>query len=430
MRSDLFTDIYFSRAFRRMAGKTQLFNNNNNDHFHNRLTHTLEVKDIAESINEKLLFIGNDYVIRASSLAHDLGHTPFGHAGERALNEITFQIDSLNNTVNNLYTDKLLFKHNYNSGKVLLGIYHGNERINRVLAAAIAHTDLEYDSYKLSNKEKAATLHYYLKNYIKRENVVARIRKGSVEADIVAIADEIAQRISDLHDITLSKEFVLTSKTIEEFIPKSLANSIDGYPDAFRIKSLMSILRQYLIDGVYYDRKTMKVLIAPAQSESMNYIKTKRNETIHNSNTISKYDKNSEKIIKTIFKKVYRNPFLLDRKMVDSIYARIIASTKQFKNITSFSKEIIPATNGDETMKNKCVFLKRISKISRKLIGKKSSFSLEESHYFRTINSELTYGIVFYIAAMTDRYAIEKYKDLKNIRKSLKLVIDKSKPEA
>ena len=430
MQSDLFTDIYFSRAFRRMAGKTQLFNNNNNDHFHNRLTHTLEVKDIAENINKKILFIGNDYIIKASSLAHDLGHTPFGHAGERALNEITFQIDSLNNTVNNLYTDKLLFKHNYNSGKVLLGIYHGNERIDRVLAAIIAHTDLEYDSYKLSNEEKEATLRYYLKNYIKRKKVVTRIKKGSVEADIVAMADEIAQRISDLHDIALSKEFVLSSKTIDEFIPKSLVNSISGYPDAFRIKSLMAILRQYLIDGVYYDKKTKRVLMASAQSESMKYIKTKRNETIHNSNIISKYDKNSEKIIKTIFIKMYRNPFLLDRKMVNSIYARIVASTRDFKNITSFSKEIVPVIEGNVTMKNKCMFLKRISKISRKLIGKKPIFSLEESHYFRTINSELTYGIVFYIAAMTDRFAIEKYKDLKNIRKSFNLVVDKSKPEA
>ena len=430
MQSDFFIDIYFSRAFRRMAGKTQLFNNNNNDHFHNRLTHTLEVKEIAENINKKLLFIGNNYVIQASSLAHDLGHTPFGHAGERALNEITFQIDSLNNTVNNLYTNKLLFKHNYNSGKVLLGIYHGNERIDRILAAVITHTDLEYDSYKLSDEEKVATLHYYLKNYLKRKNVVDRIKKGSVEADIVAMADEISQRISDLHDIALSKEFILSSEIIDKFIPKNLAHSIEGYPDAFRIKSLMSILRQYLIDGLYYDKKTKRVLMKSAQSETMNYIKLKRNETIHNSNVISKYDKKSEKIIKTIFKKMYRNPFLLDRKMVNSIYTRIIASTREFKNIASFSKEIVPVINSNETMKNKCAFLKNISKTSRKLIRKKSIFNLEESHYFRTINSELTYGIVFYIAAMTDRFAIEKYKDLKNLRKVFNLVVDKNKQEA
>ena len=75
--------IMHSRAFRRMMHKTQIFNANIGDHYRNRLTHTLEVSQIARSIGKNLGL--NDELIEAISLGHDLGHTPFGHAGEVAL---------------------------------------------------------------------------------------------------------------------------------------------------------------------------------------------------------------------------------------------------------------------------------------------------------------------------------------------------------
>lgn len=78
--------IMHSRSFRRMMHKTQIFNANMGDHYRNRLTHTLEVAQISRSIGKVLGL--NDELIEAIALGHDLGHTPFGHIGERTLDGI------------------------------------------------------------------------------------------------------------------------------------------------------------------------------------------------------------------------------------------------------------------------------------------------------------------------------------------------------
>ena len=78
--------ILHSRAFRRLEYKTQVFLNDAGDHYRTRLTHTIEVAAIARTIARSLRL--NEDLTETISLAHDLGHTPFGHAGERALDKI------------------------------------------------------------------------------------------------------------------------------------------------------------------------------------------------------------------------------------------------------------------------------------------------------------------------------------------------------
>ncbi|MBR6239172.1 MAG: deoxyguanosinetriphosphate triphosphohydrolase [Clostridia bacterium] len=78
--------IIHSKAFRRMKDKTQVFLHPSSSHYRTRLTHTMEVSQIARTISKALRL--NEDLTEAIALGHDLGHTPFGHAGERAINRI------------------------------------------------------------------------------------------------------------------------------------------------------------------------------------------------------------------------------------------------------------------------------------------------------------------------------------------------------
>ncbi len=92
-----------SSAFRRLVYKTQVFVNHEGDLYRTRLTHSLEVAQIARTIAGVLGL--NEYLVEAICLAHDLGHTPFGHAGQDALNQCMREYGG--------------FEHNYQSLRVV-----------------------------------------------------------------------------------------------------------------------------------------------------------------------------------------------------------------------------------------------------------------------------------------------------------------------
>src|SRR5499425_1219343 len=81
--------VIHARAFRRLEAKTQVFTVRFSDHFRNRLTHTLEVSQIARTVASALRL--NAELVEALALVHDIGHAPFGHAGERKLDELMRQ---------------------------------------------------------------------------------------------------------------------------------------------------------------------------------------------------------------------------------------------------------------------------------------------------------------------------------------------------
>lgn len=161
--------IIHTTAFRRLEYKTQVFVFYEGDHYRNRLTHTLEVAQLGRSIARALG--GNEDLAEAICLAHDLGHPPFGHAGEYALNELMKGKGGFNHNTQSYRIVTELETHNRNF-KGLNLTYETREGI-------IKH-ETEYDRSEAKDFEPH--------------------KSASLEAQIANFADEIAYNAHDLED--------------------------------------------------------------------------------------------------------------------------------------------------------------------------------------------------------------------------------------
>lgn len=136
--------ILYSKAFRRLQHKAQVYSNKEGDHYRTRLTHTLEVTQIAKSISRNLGI--NIHLTEAIALGHDIGHTPFGHAGEEVLDNIMRGNDDLGGKLN-YSIDYGGFKHNFNCLKILEIVEekHDREGLNltwQTLDGILKHTSV------------------------------------------------------------------------------------------------------------------------------------------------------------------------------------------------------------------------------------------------------------------------------------------------
>ncbi|NOZ63270.1 MAG: dNTP triphosphohydrolase [Calditrichaeota bacterium] len=181
--------IIHSRAFRRLKHKQQVFLISEGDHYRTRLTHTLEVSQLSRTLSRALGL--NELLVEAIALGHDLGHTPFGHVGEVVLNQILDGTDNLDS----LLTGKNLggFKHNYQSLRVLDFIekkyidFDGLNLTAFVREGILKHTRLLREEYQYPDFQ-------YEGLYFELDHAM------TLEGQVVAICDEIAQRTHDLED--------------------------------------------------------------------------------------------------------------------------------------------------------------------------------------------------------------------------------------
>ncbi len=165
--------IIHSTAFRRLEYKTQVFVNHEGDLFRTRLTHSLEVAQIARSVARTLRV--NEDLVEAISLAHDLGHTPFGHAGQDALNDCMRDFGG--------------FEHNLQSLRVVDAL---EERYGA------------FDGLNLCFETREGILKHCSADHARRlgalgERFLQR-RQASIEAQIANLADEIAYSNHDIDD--------------------------------------------------------------------------------------------------------------------------------------------------------------------------------------------------------------------------------------
>ncbi len=181
--------IIHSASFRRLKHKTQVFVNTEGDHYRTRITHSMEVAQIARSIAKHLGL--NDDLAETLSLAHDLGHTPFGHAGEEALNECMSNFGG--------------FDHNLQTLRIIMFLEHkylkfkGLNLTIETLDGLLKHNGPVED---LTTVNKLIGL----KNF---KNKINFANSGSLEAQISAISDDIAYNNHDIQDGIRAKMFNL-----------------------------------------------------------------------------------------------------------------------------------------------------------------------------------------------------------------------------
>lgn len=213
--------ILYSKAFRRLSGKTQVYLCGSDDHLRTRLTHTLEVAQIARVIASNLKL--DETLTEAIALGHDVGHTPFGHVGERTLNLIMNGCDRIAACQSEMTSRHKGFKHNWQSVRVasdLERLYEGPglNLTNFTLWGMLHHTrcawrscdylhvangqDRCYLKRMPSDCERAGQLDVSFYAPYRKYTLLNKSGSGawSFEALVVAIADEIAQRHHDVED--------------------------------------------------------------------------------------------------------------------------------------------------------------------------------------------------------------------------------------
>ena len=163
--------VIHSNAFRRLEYKTQVFVNNQGDHYRTRLTHTLEVAQVAKSIARALGL--NEDLTETIALAHDLGHPPFGHAGEDTLNRLA-----------KAHGDADGFDHNKQSLRIVTKLERRYQ--------AFAGLNLSWEVLEGIMKHETA----YTVDDVRWEPD----KQPSLEAQLVDLADELAYNVHDLDD--------------------------------------------------------------------------------------------------------------------------------------------------------------------------------------------------------------------------------------
>ena len=330
--------IIHSAAFRRLEYKTQVFVNHEGDYYRTRLTHTLEVAQIARTIASALCL--NVDLTEAIALAHDLGHTPFGHSGEEALNELMSKNGGFNHNLHGLRVVDYL-EERYPD-------FPGLNLTWEVREGIIRHST----AFDVAEK---------LKEF-------SRYPSASLETQVVDIADEIAYDNHDLDDGLTSgliKESDLASLEIWRDINKNISH---------RYQYISPKKRKYLII-----RSLINLQVTDLISETEHNILKLKLKTCEDARKISKkvvtFSGNMLKLRKPL------RSFLMDRLYHHYRVVRMSIKAKRF-----------------------------IQELFKVYVSNPRQLPLDVQE--KIGKDGIKRVVADYIAAMTDRYALDEYKKL------------------
>ncbi|MBQ3235183.1 MAG: deoxyguanosinetriphosphate triphosphohydrolase [Clostridia bacterium] len=272
MRTDFQRDrdrIIYSRAFIRLKNKTQVFFSPEGDHYMTRLTHTLDVSQIARSISRALAL--NEDLTEAIALGHDLGHTPFGHAGERVLSKL-----SPNG-----------FKHNEQSLRVVDVLENGGQGLNLTeevrdgilnhktgtspktlegqvvsISDRIAYLNHDVDDAIRAGIIKADGLPYSVLKYLgktSRERINVMINsayENSLNKPVISLSPDVDGAMKELRAFMFDKVYMMPTAKKEEERAGYMISSMYGYFKENPSKlpeNYLELLKKYPLETVICD---------------------------------------------------------------------------------------------------------------------------------------------------------------------------------
>jgi dGTPase len=244
--------IIHSSAFRRLKHKTQVFVYHEGDHYRTRLTHSLEVAQIARSVSRALEL--DEDLTEAVALAHDLGHTPFGHAGERELDRLMEAHGG--------------FDHNAQSLRIVTRLerrYAAFDGLNltwETLEGLVKHNG------PLTDAEGHALGHYRERGLPAAIIEYAEVHdlrlasRASAEAQVAAVADDIAYNAHDIDDGLRAGLFDVIDLGDIPLVGSALADVLRRYPDLDKPRVVHETVRRVISsmvgDVLSQTRKTIK----------------------------------------------------------------------------------------------------------------------------------------------------------------------------
>ena len=459
--------LVHSKAFRRMVDKAQIFTSSKGDHYRTRMTHTLCVAQIARSIASRLHM--NVPLTEAIALGHDLGHTPFGHQGERTLDKMARDCANIG------------FKHNFQSlnvASVLEEEYiecSGLDLSVQVLEGMWKHTKIRKSPHDALICDLEGFLPYGIseeaRNHLHPENSFC----STVEGQIVFIADEIAQRSHDLDD-ALSARLLTMDNVIEALSLKKLhtlkaqieelKSSIYSAQKGQRmfvserellVRRVASQVINYFIDDVvkcfedflaqnceevkkiraffkansHVDRQ---VLHFSAEGQILNdYLETIVAKQVINSPEVAAFDDKAKRVVSKLFELYYDNPRLLHDGTLQRIF---IETRKRTNNVIHFQDADIDLVNDEwkriKNPSNASRFrdlreefpsidftpYQSVPEFKDSLDETSKEYSIVTEYLDSCLNEYrekqkiLVRSICDFISGMTDTYATEEYRKL------------------
>ena len=308
--------VVHSTAFRRLVYKTQVFLNHEGDLFRSRLTHSLEVAQLGRSIARNLQL--NEDLVEAIALAHDLGHTPFGHAGQDALNECLRKYNP----------QSAGFEHNLQSLRVVDSLEERYPSYNGLnLSFETREGILKHCSARNARHIEAREPGGVAQRHVAQPADAVQWLQPSLEGQLANLADEIAYNAHDIDDGVRSG--LLTIEQLQD-VPLFCFYTVQAraqHPGLAGRRLLFEVIRLMLSAQVYDVTDATRLALLRAQPQSVDAVRQQAALVCFTPGMAAQ----SAALKQFLFHNLYRHPQVVEKmqqaqQMVRELFAAYLAN--------------------------------------------------------------------------------------------------------